>query len=189
MKIFIINDNGNYIILNVDNEIDAENLKLQGAYEVPKTQADKVFGDYKHLVSNENTKATKLNANAYHIEFNLDLEKVLNGEKESKKKEIDLMLSEEIKKGFLYNESIYQIDEKSLNAISTRASLLNDDIAAISWITQDNTIITFTNNEFKDFANQCLAYESDLKIKARVLKNQIDEATTLKQLKALKIGF
>lgn len=55
IRIFILKENNNYICLNVDNDVDAQNLLNDGAKELPQEQIKSIFGDYAHMANPENT--------------------------------------------------------------------------------------------------------------------------------------
>lgn len=172
IKIFIFNDE----IVNVDNEIDSKMFKSLGAIEITdKINSD--FDNYKHLINNGNTTFTK-KENDYNVDINVN--KIIDEIKLMKKKEVDIVYNE-LNKIFIYKNNSFQVDDNSLNLILQRASLPTTQI--IDWITSTNEIVQFDFEDFKDFANNCLSYISSLKIKARILKNQIEQANTLEDLK------
>lgn len=63
-RVFIYKD----IILNVDNDFDAQNLLAKGAWEMPENEVQAVFGDKANLACNAYCTAAKT-ANGYDVTF------------------------------------------------------------------------------------------------------------------------
>lgn len=92
--------------------------------------------------------------------------------------------NEVISQGFEYNGKIYQCS--SDDQIKVSAEVLNLQIntskTEINWIASDNSITTFTKDEFILFAISLASYIESLIFKARSLKDKIISATTKEEI-------
>lgn len=113
---------------------------------------------------------------------NTDDEK-LNALKEKKKYEINVSRDLSILQGFNFNGKLYQTDENSLTYIANTAQTDRTDI---KWISKDNSIISFTNEDFKQFHSDITKFIQDNVIKARELKNQVILAKNIEDLDKIK---
>ena len=86
---------GEPIILNVDNDDDAEQLLASGAWEMPQKDVKRVFGEYAYLACNINCKITEDKEQGYTVVFTLpkEAEEDLTKAKDIKKKQAEQALS------------------------------------------------------------------------------------------------
>ena len=103
--------------------------------------------------------------------------------KEKKKYEINQKCKEIISSGFEFEGNMYQSDENSQKDIANTASTNRTNI---KWITIDNQIIDFTNEKFKEFHSVLNNFIQDNVIKARMLKNELNLAKTIKKIESIK---
>lgn len=79
--------------------------------------------------------------------------------KGKKKKALKAKRDELINAGFEYNNEIFQVDTNSLANITQFASVVDDDMAPITWLGKDNLVKTFDDgNDFKKFANDAVVF-------------------------------
>lgn len=106
----IVTEIGEPIILNVDNDEDAENLLADGAWEMPQGEVMRIFGKNAHLVSNENCQITGDKEQGYQVIFTppKETEEDLTTAKDRKKKQAEQALTMAIETITPY----YPTDEK-----------------------------------------------------------------------------
>lgn len=103
--------------------------------------------------------------------------------KEKKKYEINQKYKEIINNGFEFEGNMYQSDENSQKNIANTATTNRTNI---KWITIDNQIIDFTNEKFKEFHSALNNFIQENIIKARMLKNELNLAKTIKKIESIE---
>lgn len=93
---------------------------------------------------------------------------------------------------FSYQDKIYQIDESSKTNINGKISaiLLSQNtekpIESVNWIAKDNTITQFTTAEFLAFSQAIANYIESVLFKHDELRNAVNNATSIDEIKAIK---
>lgn len=111
---------------------------------------------------------------------------VLEYSKKLKKDEINRLKDSAIESGVSYKNKIFQSSEKDRNLLTSTVSLFS--IArqvpeGFTWISKDNEFIPFTLQELIELGGLMANSVSINTVKARNLKNQIDNAQTLEEVK------
>lgn len=106
----IVTEIGDPIILNVDNDEDAEQLLASGAWEMPQEEVTRIFGDKANFASNENCQISGDKEQGYHVVFTppKETEEDLTTLKDRKKREAEQALTMAIETITPY----YPTDEK-----------------------------------------------------------------------------
>ncbi|TKX29517.1 DUF4376 domain-containing protein [Campylobacter estrildidarum] len=105
--------------------------------------------------------------------------------KEFKKDEIDKARDKAIEGGVSFKDKIFQSSEKDRNLLTSTVSLFSiakqvpEDFV---WITQDNTAVPFTLEELIQLGSIMANSVNTNTIKARELKDKIEQATSLEEL-------
>ncbi|HHY1355003.1 TPA: DUF4376 domain-containing protein [Campylobacter coli] len=141
-----------------------------------------------------NEKTQKLNqvqnydekSNLYIISYEIK-EKTLEELKELKLEELKAIKEEKLL--FMpFKNTIFQIDTEAKINISGKvseimlANLNNTPLENISWIDKDNTIITFSKDEFLEFGVNIAKYTESIIFKNDELRNKVKNATSLEEL-------
>lgn len=92
---------------------------------------------------------------------------------------------------FSYADKIFQIDTESKLNISGKISeimlktQLGQEVESINWIAKDNTIKTFTKDEFLVFAIAVAAHTEMILFKHDQLRTAVNNATSIDEIKAI----
>ncbi|HEG2663119.1 TPA: DUF4376 domain-containing protein [Campylobacter coli] len=125
-------------------------------------------------------------SNLYIISYEIK-EKTLEELKELKLEELKAIKEEKLL--FMpFKNTIFQIDTEAKINISGKvseimlANLNNTPLENISWIDKDNTIITFSKDEFLEFGVNIAKYTESIIFKNDELRNKVKNATSLEEL-------
>ncbi|EAH8149387.1 DUF4376 domain-containing protein [Campylobacter coli] len=177
-------------IINVDSEEDATNLLGQGAWEMPQADVERIFGNLANTATNLNCSITKLPEGGYNVVFNKPSnETLLQEAKESKLNEIRIKRDEALNGGFIYNAHTFQTREQDkLNINGAVTNLILDmqsginKITEIIWIDVNDDRVTFTPQEFLNFASSVAYYTQEITFKANAIKEKIEQANSKEEL-------
>ena len=118
-----------------------------------------------------------------------DDERIFEKAKLLKLKEINQIRNEILNSGFKYTQpstsSVYMIDshkDAQVNIIGIYLAALADSTFQTYFITQDNQEILLTNDDIKSLFLQGAQWKQTIIFKARQLKNQVLNATTLDEV-------
>lgn len=125
-------------------------------------------------------------SNLYIISYEIK-EKTLEELKELKLEELKAIKEEKLL--FMpFKNTIFQIDTEAKINISGKvseimlANLNNTPLENIAWIDKDNTIITFSKDEFLEFGANIAKYTESIIFKNDELRNKVKNATSLEEL-------
>ncbi|HHO0990175.1 TPA: DUF4376 domain-containing protein [Campylobacter coli] len=125
-------------------------------------------------------------SNLYIISYEIK-EKTLEELKELKLEELKAIKEEKLL--FMpFKNTTFQIDTEAKINISGKvseimlANLNNTPLENISWIDKDNTIITFSKDEFLEFGVNIAKYTESIIFKNDELRNKVKNATSLEEL-------
>ena len=123
--------------------------------------------------------------NIYKISYKI-VEKPLKTIKEAKRVEIDDKKQEIIVEGFSYQDKVYQCetyDQTLILGKVTQATLKPNE--SINWIAKDNTITTFSAQDFITFATALAGFIEQTTFRARTLKDKISMAQNKEEVEAV----
>ncbi|OEV68722.1 hypothetical protein AJM72_00955 [Campylobacter jejuni] len=113
----------------------------------------------------------------------------LSALKEKKKYEIQIKRDEALQGGLIYKEHTFQTREKDkLNINGAVTNLMLDmqsglgSIKELIWIDMNDEKVSFTPNEFLDFASKVAFHTQEITFKANVLKEKIEKAQNEEEL-------
>ncbi|EDP2938644.1 DUF4376 domain-containing protein [Campylobacter jejuni] len=109
--------------------------------------------------------------------------------KEFKKDEIDKAKSNAIKGGVSYKDKIFQSAEKDRNLLTSTVSLFaitKQLPEGFVWISKDNEAVPFTLEELIELGGIMANSVNTNAIKARTLKDKVEQAQTLEEIEAIK---
>lgn len=191
MRIFIINENNNYIILNVEENNSFMLEQLSNAYEMPQEEVKQVFKGNEHLASNLNCTITKLKNN-FKVVFNLDETKLLNDLKERKLNELENIKTQAENADVLYKDKMYQADSKAKELL-TQSLVIFSSVGAVPegfvWKSSDNSLNAFSLDDLKALSLLIAQRLQEITVKYWAYKGQIRNATTKEELDLIKIEF
>ncbi len=125
-------------------------------------------------------------SNLYIISYEIK-EKTLEELKELKLEELKAIKEEKLL--FMpFKNTTFQIDTEAKINISGKvseimlANLNNTPLENIAWIDKDNTIITFSKDEFLEFGVNIAKYTESIIFKNDELRNKVKNATSLEEL-------
>lgn len=93
---------------------------------------------------------------------------------------------------FIYADKVVQIDTESKLNISGKVSeimlktQLGQEVGSINWIAKDNTIKTFSKEEFLAFAIAVAAHTEAILFKHDQLRTAVNSATSIDEIKAIE---
>ncbi|EME3314768.1 DUF4376 domain-containing protein [Campylobacter jejuni] len=109
--------------------------------------------------------------------------------KEFKKDEIDNDKNNAIEGGVSYKDKIFQSAEKDRNLLTSTVSLFaitKQLPEGFVWISKDNEAVPFTLEELIELGGIMANSVNTSTIKARTLKDKVDQAQTLEEIEAIK---
>ena len=109
--------------------------------------------------------------------------------KEFKKDEIDNAKNNAIKGGVSYKDKIFQSAEKDINLLTSTVSLFaitKQLPEGFVWISKDNEAVPFTLEELIELGGIMANSVNTNTIKARTLKDKVEQAQTLEEIEAIK---
>lgn len=109
--------------------------------------------------------------------------------KEFKKDEIDNAKNNAIKGGISYKDKIFQSAEKDRNLLTSTVSLFaitKQLPEGFVWISKDNEAVPFTLEELIELGGIMANSVNTNTIKARTLKDKVEQAQTLEEIEAIK---
>lgn len=115
-------------------------------------------------------------------------EELLNEEKELKINEINTRKEQILKGGFTYKGKVYQSsneDQLRINGTVTNALVNANVVSNIQWIALDNTITSFSIDEFKIFASSMAYFVQETIFKANALKVKARNAQSQEELELI----
>ncbi|QYH11230.1 DUF4376 domain-containing protein [Campylobacter jejuni] len=115
-------------------------------------------------------------------------EELLNEEKELKINEINTRKEQILKGGFTYKGKVYQSsneDQLRINGAVTNALVNANVVSNIQWIALDNTLTSFSIDEFKIFASSMAYFVQETIFKANALKVKARNAQSQEELELI----
>ncbi|EAJ7530323.1 Uncharacterised protein [Campylobacter jejuni subsp. doylei] len=115
-------------------------------------------------------------------------EELLNEKKELKINEINTRKEQILKGGFTYKGKVYQSsneDQLRINGTVTNALVNANVVSNIQWIALDNTITSFSIDEFKIFASSMAYFVQETIFKANALKVKARNAQSQEELELI----
>lgn len=109
--------------------------------------------------------------------------------KEFKKDEIDKAKDNAIEGGVSYKDKIFQSAEKDRNLLTSTVSLFaitKQLPEGFVWISKDNEAVSFTLEELIELGGIMANSVNTNTIKARTLKDKVEQAKTLEEIEAIK---
>ncbi|EGC6704052.1 DUF4376 domain-containing protein [Campylobacter jejuni] len=109
--------------------------------------------------------------------------------KEFKKDEIDKAKNNAIEGGVSYKDKIFQSAEKDRNLLTSTVSLFaiaKQLPEGFVWISKDNEAVPFTLEELIELGGIMANSVNTNTIKARTLKDKVEQANTLEEIEAIK---
>ncbi|ECL2361680.1 DUF4376 domain-containing protein [Campylobacter jejuni] len=116
---------------------------------------------------------------------NADASEALEVKKELKKREITKNRDEAINGGVEYNGKVFQSSEKDRNLLTSTISLFSitkQVPEGFKWIAKDNEAVSFSLEDLIALGGVMVNAVNASMIKARNLKDQIEQATSLEEL-------
>lgn len=116
---------------------------------------------------------------------NAEASEALEVKKELKKREITKNRDEAINGGVEYNGKVFQSSEKDRNLLTSTISLFSitkQVPEGFKWIAKDNEAVSFTLEDLIALGGVMANAVNASMIKARNLKDQIEQATSLEEL-------
>ena len=118
-------------------------------------------------------------------------QKPIEAYRQEKLNQLQALKNQKLKE-FSYKGKIYQIDESSKTNINGKISaiLLSQNTEApiqnVNWIAKDNSITQFTTAEFLAFSKGIANYIESVLFKHDELRNAVNNATSIDEIKAIK---
>lgn len=143
------------------------------------------LNEVKKVLSDANDELLIAYLNFYIENINNETE-ALEVKKELKKREITRKRDEAINGGVEYKGKVFQSSEKDRNLLTSTISLFSitqQVPEGFTWISKDNEFIPFTLQELIELGGLMANSVSINTVKARKLKNQINNAQTLEEVK------
>ena len=164
------------------DKLSSEELKELGIANVPRQEVPSSISMFQEV--KENKKYVEEN-NTYQIFYEL-VDKPLDTIKELKIEEINDKKQEAVLQGFTYQDKVYQCSTYDQTLILGKVSQLQiSPSESISWIAMDNTVTTFTSQEFMSFATALAGYIEELTFKARSLKDKVTACSTKEEVETV----
>ena len=161
------------------DKLNNEELKELGIATVSRQEVPSdvsIFQDIK-----ENKKYVEED-NTYQISYEI-VDKPLDTIKELKIEEINYKKQEAVLQGFNYQDKVYQCSTYDQTLILGKVSQLQiSPSESISWIAKDNTVTTFTSQEFMSFATALAGHIEEITFKARSLKDKVTACSTKEEI-------
>lgn len=172
-----------YFLSNCDDEI-LKSLNIARVVESEPIQSD---DKYKEVIRNERYDEE---ANTYYIDYELR-DVSLDVAKAIKLNELAEIKAEKLA-SFEFKGNIFQLDGDSKVNINGKISqiLLSAQagiaIENINWINKDNNIVRFSKDEFIAFGNAAASHSESVLFKHDELRNAVNNATSIDEIKAIK---
>lgn len=163
---------------------DDETLRaLKIARVIESKPIDRNYDIYKEIIKTDRYDEP---SNTYYIDYELrDIS--LDDAKAVKLEELKAIKEEKLL--FIpFKNTTFQIDTEAKINISGKvseimlANLNNTPLENIAWIDKDNTIITFSKDEFLEFGVNIAKYTESIIFKNDELRNKVKNATSLEEL-------
>lgn len=109
--------------------------------------------------------------------------------KEFKKDEIDKAKNNAIEGGVSYKDKIFQSAEKDRNLLTSTVSLFaitKQLPEGFVWISKDNEVVPFTLEELIELGGIMANSVNTNTIKARTIKDKVEQAQTLEEIQSIK---
>lgn len=164
------------------DKLDSQELKELGIANVSRQEEPSEISIYQEV---KESKKYVEESNTYQISYEV-VDKPLDEIKEIKIMEINDKKQEAVLQGFTYQDKIYQCstyDQTLILGKVTQLSIAPSE--SISWIAMDNTVTTFTSQEFMAFATALAGAIEEITFKARSLKDQVTACTTKEEVEAV----
>lgn len=140
------------------------------------------FNEYQNL---KEVQAYKEESNVLEVSYEAE-DKPLEELKEIQKQKIENKKNFVINEGFSYQDKVYQCNTYDQTLIIGKVSQIQiNPSVSIEWIAKDNTIKTFTPQDFITFASALAVFIEEVTFKARGLKDKILEATSKEEVIAV----
>lgn len=172
-----------YFLSNCDDET----LRALNVARVVESEPIKSDDKYKEVFKNERYDEE---ANTYYIDYELR-DVGLESAKAIKLIELAEIKSEKLA-SFEFKGNIFQLDGHSKTNINGKISqiLLSAQagiaIENINWINKDNNIVRFSKDEFIAFGNAAANHSESVLFKHDELRNAVNKATSIDEIKAIK---
>lgn len=172
-----------YFLSNCDDET----LRALNVARVVESEPIKSDDKYKEVFKNERYDEE---ANTYYIDYELR-DVGLESAKAIKLIELAEIKSEKLA-SFEFKGNIFQLDGDSKTNINGKISqiLLSAQagiaIENINWINKDNNIVRFSKDEFIAFGNAAANHSESVLFKHDELRNAVNKATSIDEIKAIK---
>lgn len=164
------------------DKLNSEELKELGIATVSRQEAPSDISIFQEI--KENKKYIE-ESNTYQISYEA-VDKPLDTIKELKIEEINDKKQEAVLQGFTYQDKVYQCSAYDQTLILGKVSQLSiSPSESISWIAKDNTITTFTSQEFMTFATELAQCIEEIIFKARSLKDKVTACTTKEEVEQI----
>lgn len=166
---------------------DDETLRSLGFARVVKQEAPANEDIYKNLVKLENYDEAK---NIYNISYEIR-DVSLDDAEEIKANELQRLKNSKLSE-FSYADKVFQTDTESKLNINGKISeimlkiQLGQEVDSINWIAKDNTIKTFSKEEFLAFAIAVATHTEAVIFKHDQLRTAVNSATSIDEIKAVE---
>lgn len=167
----------------LDNS-DDETLRSLGFARVVKQEAPANEDIYKNLVKLENYDEAE---NIYNISYEIR-DVSLDDAKEIKANELQRLKNSKLSE-FRYADKVFQTDTESKLNMNGKVSeimlkmQLGQEVDSINWIAKDNTIKTFSKEEFLAFTIAAATHTEAVIFKHDQLRTAVNSATSIDEIK------
>ena len=169
------------------NNCDDETLRDLKVARVIESESIKSDDKYKEVIKNERYDEP---SNTYHIDYELrDIS--LDDAKAVKLEELAEIKAEKLS-SFEFKGNIFQLDGDSKVNINGKISqiLLSAQagipIENINWIKKDNSIVSFTKEEFIAFGNAAANHSEQVLFKHDELRTRVNNASSIDEIKGIE---
>ncbi|MBZ7995164.1 DUF4376 domain-containing protein [Campylobacter canadensis] len=187
MKIFVLELDGEYVILNTTCEEEIKRMQELNAYELNKNEMLQ-FSGVEHLVSNASCKVSKIDGK-FSFDFHIDKNEILNEKKqtllillERKKQEIE-------NADILYKDKYYQADNKAKELL-TQSLVIFSSVGTVPenfvWKSSDNSLNAFSLDDLKALSLLIAQRTQEFTSKYWAYKEQIKNANTVDELQEME---
>ena len=181
-RVFILDK----ICLNVDNETDAQNLISQGAKEIKDLS---IFKGYENLVSPTNTVVNDDGS----ITFTPPKEKSLSELKSDKLSELTAIANkfdnQLVNTDMIINSSLSFKVNADLRSQNNLRGLIAVGVEPVNFVTADNSVQSLNLEQLNVLLNECAQNVQHLYLLKWQYREQIEQAKTVEELKAIKFKF
>ena len=169
------------------NNCDDETLRALNVARVVESEPIKSDDKYKEVIRNERYDEP---SNTYHIDYELR-DVSLDSAKAIKLNELAELKSEKLA-SFVFKDNVFQLDGDSKVNINGKISqiLLSAQagipIENINWIKKDNSIVSFTKEEFIAFGNAAANHSEIVLFKHDQLRTRVNSASSIDEIKGIE---